>query len=69
MDNVIDMIATDASSSEVSDKLKELLYAKAAERIEATKPIVANTMFNEPEQGEVEVEDEVEQEPQEDQGE
>ena len=69
MDNVIDMIATDASSSEVSDKLKELLYAKAAESIEAAKPIVANTMFNEPEQGEVEVEDEVEQEPQEDQGE
>ena len=67
MDNVIDMIATDASSSEVSDKLKELLYAKAAERIEAAKPIVANTMFNEPEQGEVE--DEVEREPQEDQGE
>ena len=67
MDNVIDMIATDASSSEVSDKLKELLYAKAVERIEAAKPIVANTMFNEPEQGEVE--DEVEQEPQEDQGE
>ncbi len=67
MDNVIDMIATDASSSEVSDKLKELLYAKAAERIEAAKHIVANTMCKEPEQGEVE--DEVEQEPQEDQGE
>ncbi len=49
--------------------LKNLLYAKAAERIEAAKPLVANTMFNEPEQGEVEVEDEVEQEPQEDQGE
>ena len=67
MDNVIDMIATGASSSDVSDNLKNLLYAKAAERIEAAKPIVANTMFNEPEQGEVE--DEVEQEPQEDQGE
>ena len=67
MDNVIDMIATGASASDVSDSLKNLLYAKAAERIEATKPIVANTMFNEPEQGEVE--DEVEQEPQEDQGE
>ena len=67
MDNVIDMIATDASSSEVSDKLKELLYAKAAERIEAAKHMVAKTMCKEPEQGEVE--DEVEQEPQEDQGE
>tara|TARA_R100000278_G_C5373955_1_gene129993 strand:+ start:200 stop:376 length:177 start_codon:yes stop_codon:yes gene_type:complete len=58
MDNVIDMIATGASASDVSDSLKNLLYAKAAERIEAAKPIVANTMFNEPEQGEVE--DEVE---------
>ena len=67
MDNVIDMIATGASASDVSDSLKNLLYAKAAERIEAAKPIVAKTMFNEPEQGEVE--DEVEQEPQEDQGE
>ena len=67
MDNVIDMIATGASASDVSDSLQNLLYAKAAERIEAAKPIVANTMFNEPEQGEVE--DEVEQEPQEDQGE
>ena len=69
MDNVIAMIATGASASDVSDNLKNLLYAKAAERIEAAKPLVANTMFNEPEQGEVEVEDEVEQEPQEDQGE
>ena len=69
MDNVIDMIATGASASDVSANLKNLLYAKAAERIEAAKPLVANTMFNEPEQGEVEVEDEVEQEPQEDQGE
>ena len=34
MEDVIDLIATDASPSDVSDKMKEILYAKAAERID-----------------------------------
>ena len=45
MEDVIDLIATDASPSEVSDKMKELLYAKAAERIDIARPYVANAMF------------------------
>ena len=45
MDDVIDLIATDASPSEVSDKMKEVLYAKAAERIDIARPYVANAMF------------------------
>jgi len=45
MDDVIDLIATDASPSEVSDKMKELLYAKASERIDIARPYVANAMF------------------------
>ena len=45
MDDVIDLIATDASPSEVSDKMKELLYAKAAERIDIARPYVSNAMF------------------------
>ena len=61
MDNIIDLIATDASPHEVSDTIKNLLYAKAAERIDAARPIVAATMFSE---------DEVEQDQEEeDQGE
>ena len=39
------MIATDSSASDVSDKLKEILYAKAAERIDIARPYVANAMF------------------------
>jgi len=39
------LIATDASPADVSDKMKELLYAKAAERIDIARPYVANAMF------------------------
>ena len=45
MEDVIDLIATDSSASDVSDKLKEILYAKAAERIDIARPYVANAMF------------------------
>lgn len=45
MEDVIDLIATGASPSEVSDKMKEVLYAKAAERIDIARPYVANAMF------------------------
>ena len=34
-----------ASASDVSDKMKEVLYAKAAERIDIARPYVANAMF------------------------
>ena len=45
MEDIVDLIATDSSASDVSDKLKELLYAKAAERIDIARPYVANAMF------------------------
>jgi hypothetical protein len=47
MDDIINLIATDSSASEVTDKIKEVLYAKAAERIDLTRPIVAQSMFGE----------------------
>jgi len=63
MEDVIDLIATDASPAEVSDKMKEVLYAKAAERIDIARPYVANAMFGQefeyPTEDETEVEDEV----------
>lgn len=64
MDNIIDLIATDASPAEVSDAIKNALYTKAAERIEVARPIVAASMFGEQE---YEDETETEQESQEDQ--
>jgi hypothetical protein len=66
MDNIIDLIATDAKASEVSDAIKASLYAKAAERIDAARPIVAGSMFGDEYEGE-QPEQEIEQEPQEDQ--
>ena len=45
MEDVIDLIATGGSQSDVSDKMKQILYAKAAERIDIARPYVANAMF------------------------
>ena len=65
MEELVDLIATDASSSDVSDKIKDALMAKAAARIDAFRPDVASTVFDgeAPEDEEVvdELEDEDEQ--------
>ena len=61
MEDLVDLIATDASASDISDKIKEKLYAKAAEYVDATRPIVGAELFGDeaPEaESEVEVEDE-----------
>ena len=60
MDEIIDLIATDSSSSDVSDKIKDFLYTKAADKIESQRADVAMSMFN---QSEPEVESEVTNEP------
>jgi hypothetical protein len=67
MDNIIDLIATDAKPSEVSDAIKASLFAKAAERVDAARPIVAADLFDnvgyeEPEEGESEVDQESQEE-------
>ena len=61
MEDVIDLIATDASPSEISDKMKEVLYAKAAERIDIARPYVANAMFGQEFEYPTEDESEVEE--------
>ena len=54
MEELVDLIATDASASDVSDKIKDALMAKAAARIDALKPEVAPSVFDEvPEEEEV----------------
>ena len=55
MEELVDLIATDASASDVSDKIKDALMAKAAERIDAFRPDVASTVFD----GEVPEDEEV----------
>jgi hypothetical protein len=49
MEEIIDLIATDSAASEVTDKLKDVLFAKSAERIEAQRPNISASMFDEPE--------------------
>jgi hypothetical protein len=49
MEELIDLIATDGSPSDVSDKIKELLYTKAAERVDAARPEIASLMFGDEE--------------------
>ena len=64
MEELVDLIATDASPSDVSDKIKDALMAKAAARIDAFKPEIASSVFDgEAEEGE-EVVDELENEEQ-----
>lgn len=50
MEEVIDLIATDGTPSDVSSKIKELLYAKAAERVNLARPEVATMMFGDQDQ-------------------
>ena len=45
-----DMLTGGTSSTEVADKIQELLYAKASEKIDTFRPQVADTLFGEPEQ-------------------
>ena len=57
MENIIDMIAMDSEPAKVSDELKDLLYQKAAKKVEDIRPGVGNAMFDD--------ESEVDTEPQE----
>ena len=50
----MDMMVSDESPSQISDKIKDILYGKAAERIDAFRPMVANGVFGE---DDIEVED------------
>jgi len=47
MEELIDLIASDGAPADVSDKIKELLYAKAADRVDNTRPQIAAMMFGE----------------------
>ena len=57
MDELLDLIATDQSPSEVTDKIKDTLYSKAAERINSQRPDLAAQLFD-PSIADTEVSDE-----------
>lgn len=45
MDDILDMIIADESPSQISDRIKDLLFAKSAEKINDFRPSVANSLF------------------------
>jgi len=59
---LIDMVVSDAPSSEISDYIKGLLFAKASEKVDALKPEVAAGLFGAEDTNEVEDEIKTEEE-------
>jgi len=60
MDDLMDLMIADESPSDISDAIKNALYAKAAERVEFARPYVADAMFGltDDEEGEEEYDEE-----------
>jgi len=58
----MDLMISAESPSQISDQIKDVLFAKSAERIEALKPVIANSMFGEDDEVEEEISDETEEE-------
>tara|TARA_B100000902_G_scaffold55886_1_gene62698 strand:+ start:17 stop:259 length:243 start_codon:yes stop_codon:yes gene_type:complete len=46
MDELMDLLVTDESPSQISDKIKDFLYAKSADKISDLKPEVAGRLFD-----------------------
>ena len=59
---LMDMIISDESPSNISDTIKDMLYAKSAEKVDAFRPDVATSTFNPAPEVETEVETETTEE-------
>jgi hypothetical protein len=47
MDELLDMIIADESPAQISDKIKDILFTKSAEKIDSFRPEVASNLFGE----------------------
>ena len=56
MEELVNMIATDASAADVSDQIKDILYAKSAKKIDDLRPVAAGNLFGADAEAEVETE-------------
>ena len=54
MEEIVNLIGSDSSASDITDKIKDVLYGKAAERIQSLRPAVGASMFDETEVEETE---------------
>ena len=54
----MDLIGADESAAQVTDKIKDLLYAKSGDKVDAFRPHVANSLFGDQE---TEIDDETDE--------
>ena len=73
MEELMDLLVSDESRSQISDKIKDVLYSKSADKIQGIRPDVASQLFDKdvdldnPEtEAETDVEASAEEEPAED---
>jgi hypothetical protein len=45
MEDLVNMIVDGESPSSISDKIKDVLFSKSAEKIDALRPYVSNSVF------------------------
>ena len=57
MDDLIDLMIDNESPSDISDRIKDMLYAKSAEKVEAQRPNASASLFGD-ESDEVEPQEE-----------
>ena len=50
MEEIVNLIVADEAAADISDKIKDVLYTKAAQGIDNLKPNVASSMFADAEQ-------------------
>ena len=60
MDELMNLVIADESPSEISDSIKNHLFAKAGAKVDALKPAVANAMLGYELESEEDVEPEAE---------
>ena len=53
---LMDMIIADKSPSAISDRIKDMLFAKSAEKVDSYRPEVAKNSFNAPDDVDAEAE-------------
>jgi hypothetical protein len=57
MEELLDMIVADESPSQISDQIKDILFAKSGERVDAFRPVATNSLFGD--DSGLEIDDEV----------
>ena len=59
MEELVNLIATDASAADISDQIYDVLFAKSAKRVDELRPHASGNLFGSEAESEVTAEPEV----------